>query len=413
LIIVVLSLLELAVARPIYTSKDIRANSGVIKIPLNHRIPSAEDRKAGQTSRQIPTYAPGHNPDEVRSLKTTDDILNYMRVKGNPIIPVKNYYDVEYYGPVTIGTSRPNQTFGVIYDTGSANLWVPSVDCTSSPACKNHRLYNHSASSTYQKNGTPFVLPYGSGTVIGYLSEDLVTFGGLLIQQQTFGETTQEPGDIWTESPFDGILGLAYPIASDPAGVVPPFDNLIAQKLVDQPLFSTYLSSNESTASVLILGGTDTSYYTGKITYATFNILQGFLGYWLITGTDIKVGGQSTGTCFLCPLIVDTGTSVLGMPSAYIQPVLDAIGTVNADCSNVAQLPPLAFTISGIDLVLEPEFYVIYSPSATGALTCQIGIEAVDVGLPLWIVGDPFLRKYYTIFDRGNNQVGFATAIQQ
>jgi hypothetical protein len=288
------------------------------------------------------------------------------------------------------------------------------VDCTTSPACLNHAKYNHSNSYTYVANGEQFVLPYGSGTVIGYLSTDTVTWGGLAINAQTFGETTQEPGDIWTESPFDGILGLAYPIASDPAGVVPPFDNLIQQKLVAQPLFSTYLSSNESTASVLILGGTDTSYYTGKITYAAFNILQGLLGYWLITGTDIKVGGQSTGTCLFCPLIVDTGTSILGMPSAYVQPVLDAIGTVNADCSNVAQLPVLAFTIGGVDLVLEPEFYVIYQPSASGgSITCQIGIEAVDVGLPLWILGDPFLRKYYTIFDRGNNQVGFATAVQR
>jgi hypothetical protein len=330
-----------------------------------------------------------------------------------PIIPQINDYDVEYYGNITVGT--PPQGFSVIFDTGSANLWVPSTDCNdfnTSPACATHNRYNHSQSSTYVANGQIYILPYGSGTVVGYLSSDSVNFGGLNILSQVFGETTIEPGDVWVQSPFDGILGMGYPALSDPAGVVPPFDNLMAQKLIPSGVFSTYLSSNDTDGSVLILGGIDQNYYKGNIQYVPFNLLQGLFGYWLITGGDVLVGGQSTGACLYCPLIVDTGTSIITVPTASASAVLDKIGNVNADCSNVYQLPILTFSINNIQFDLEPEFYVLYQPSSAndGSITCQLGIQAMDVGLGMWILGDPFLRKYYTVFDRDNNQVGFAVA---
>ncbi|NXJ39309.1 PEPA protein, partial [Ciconia maguari] len=144
----------------------------------------------------------------------------------------------EYYGTISIGT--PGQDFTVIFDTGSSNLWVPSVYCAS-PACSNHNRFNPADSSTFIGTNDTLEITYGTGSMTGVLGYDIVTVADINVIDQIFGLSETEPGDFFYYTPFDGILGLAFPSISS-AGATPVFDNMMMEHLVARDLFSVYLS---------------------------------------------------------------------------------------------------------------------------------------------------------------------------
>merc|ERR1712188_296037 len=105
-------------------------------------------------------------------------------------VKINDYQNAQYYGQATVGT--PPQTFDVIFDTGSANLWVPNHKVGLIGLMK-HK-YDSSKSSTYTKNGTEFKIQYGSGPVSGIWSKDTVSIGGQVIKEQDFAEVENAGG---------------------------------------------------------------------------------------------------------------------------------------------------------------------------------------------------------------------------
>ncbi len=105
-------------------------------------------------------------------------------------VPVKDYMNTQYFVDVEIGT--PAQTFTVVPDTGSSNLWIYSSKCWNL-VCLYHSKYDASKSSTYTKNGEKFGITYGSGSIEGTVSEDVSNLGDAT-STIGFGEITSASG---------------------------------------------------------------------------------------------------------------------------------------------------------------------------------------------------------------------------
>jgi saccharopepsin len=323
------------------------------------------------------------------------------------IVPVSNFLNAQYFSEITIGT--PPQTFKVVLDTGSSNLWVPSQQC-GSIACYLHTKYDSSSSSTYKKNGTAFEIRYGSGSLSGFVSEDVMTIGDLKIKNQIFAEATEEPGLAFAFGRFDGILGLGYDTISVNK-IPPPFYNMVEQGLLDEPVFAFYLGdTNNGEESEVIFGGIDESHYTGKLT--TIPLRR--KAYWEVDLDAITLG-DATAELDNTGVILDTGTSLIALPSTLAELLNKEIGAkkgyngqYSIECEKRDSLPDLSFRLSGHDFVITPFDYILEVQGS--CISSFMGMDFPEPVGPLAILGDAFLRKWYSVYDLGKNTVALAAS---
>eukprot|EP00268_Persea_americana_P026817 TRINITY_DN2633_c0_g1_i1.p1 TRINITY_DN2633_c0_g1~~TRINITY_DN2633_c0_g1_i1.p1 ORF type:complete len:511 (-),score=82.13 TRINITY_DN2633_c0_g1_i1:288-1820(-) len=274
-----------------------------------------------------------------KETKEAERLRNY-RVHRNlvdseiDIVSLKNYLDAQYFGVVGIGS--PPQNFTVIFDTGSSNLWIPSSKCYFSIPCYFHAKYKARSSSTYKEIGKSCSIRYGSGSIYGYLSQDNVQVGDLLVKDQVFIEATREASLAFLFAKFDGILGLGFQEISV-GNVVPVWYNMIEQGLIKEEVFSFWLNrdANDSDGGEIVFGGVDPKHFIGEHTYVPVT----HKGYWQFTMGDVLIGNLSTGFCAGgCAAIADSGTSLLTGPTtvvAEINHVIGAEGIVSMECKEV------------------------------------------------------------------------------
>mmetsp|Transcript_30199 Transcript_30199/g.61332 ORF Transcript_30199/g.61332 Transcript_30199/m.61332 type:complete len:214 (-) Transcript_30199:2346-2987(-) len=200
---------------------------------------------------------------------------------------------------------------------------------------------------------------------------------------------------------FDGILGLGFDTIAIGGSTV--FGSAIEQGLVKDPVFAFFLGDEGD--GELTLGGYDESKFTGDLHYVGLQKAT----YWQIKLDGVTMGDYSTSDT---NCIIDSGTSLLVGPKAEVSKLAAKVGATQTpmgqytiDCAKVEGLPDVSFTIDGKDYVLAGKDTVIQSSGL-----CLFAFMGMDLpeGAPKWILGDVFMRSYYTVFDQGNKRLGFA-----
>lgn len=422
---------------PVSTMKEVpsRRTPGIVaRVPLRRRFSRRPQRpwRSRQTGR-----GHGHTPRSLMQLVSA--------TQGDPH---EHPPALEIFGVIHVGT--PPQEFAVAFDTGSGNLLLPAKQCQSI-ACLSHRAYDPSMSATAKEltlldspgyrpaapsasmtNGPPSAdvgvallasspagspqkrekvkIAIGTGDGIGDLVLDRVCLdkGESVCTDQTgiveLMEMSDEPFSIL---PYDGILGLGLPGMSldlrfNLLGNMAEADTLKANR------FAVWLSvEGDGEDSEITFGEFDMNRTATDMLWVPLSSTR--TGMWQTVLTDVFVGSSFLRQCGEqgCQVAFDTGTSVIAGPLPVITALLDRLG-VKEDCTNFDTLPTLGFAIGEYVLNIDPADYVIRTEQR-----CFHQLMAVDLpppSGPIVLLGDPFLKRYYTVYDRESLRIGLAFA---
>jgi len=341
------------------------------------------------------------------------------RAKGKKPVPS------DLYGVLRVGV--PPQEFTVAIDTGSGNILLPSKTCASM-ACKSHRAYDESMSGTstalaflasnasLPDDGTRDVAKIfvGTGAASGYFTTDRVCIGmsADICAKTAVIEATDMDAEPFNLVTFDGILGLGLPEAS----LDKRFNflgNLAEKKALRNDRFAVWMAKpHDDKDSEMTLGGFDTQKLGSEVMWTPVRKLDGgeASGFWEVKVHDVAVNGMKMGICPSggCRAALDTGTSVIAGPTEMINALLTELSVAD-DCSNYETLQKFGFHIDHFVLNIDKTDYVKRTEDS-----CVHQLQALDLPAPkgpIILLGDPFLRRYYTIYDRDSLQVGISLAI--
>jgi len=139
-------------------------------------------------------------------------------------------------------------------------------------------------------------------------------------------------------------------------------------------------------------------------------------GYWMVKLEDVKLGDKLIACSGGCGGVIDSGTSLIAAPFEPFSDLSNAVKELMTDCSDITHLPELHFKLDGVPFSLPPDSFVgdvhgtthkdvaghFRKPTAENR-SCQAALMHVSMDStlgPVWILGMPFFRKYYTVFSQ-------------
>ncbi|KAG8894054.1 hypothetical protein FRB99_001551 [Tulasnella sp. 403] len=330
--------------------------------------------------------------------------------------------DLLYHGPIDIGT--PPQLSNVDFDTGSSDLWLPTTDCD---GCAGP-LFDPGQSDTFRDTGKPFSIQYADGSnTNGSVAYDTVTVAGLTVTNQSFGAITEE-SDSFKSSPMAGLMGLAFPGLAQ-TGDKPFFVNLVEQGTLESDVFSFYLS--RGVAFQLCIGCINSDKFDNPndpIEYFALDptMTENQQLYWNIKAAGFAYGENPIRAPFTA--VIDSGTTLIYIPTSHaallfgtvpgaqMEPSL-GLGVYSVPCD--AKLDPISVKfgdmtsalIGGTEYTINPADFLVGLVSA-GSDRCAYLLTRLhlctgeDLGIDMGILGDEFMKSFYSVFDYEGNRVG-------
>jgi Eukaryotic aspartyl protease len=354
-------------------------------------------------------------------------------------ITLTNYYNVQYSGTIYIGSN--NQSFNLIFDTGSPWLWVPEANtdnigfqstfnCNASTTCSNcaDTLLNQSdinGCGNDTSTTETYTLVYSSGIVQGYLVSDYVSFdAGDTPFRQNF--LVCEDATILQESFVDGIFGMSLKTGNNATSNMPTILTMLqANGIITNQIFSLYINNNPEAygddSSLLMLGGYDTKYASGA--FQNIDVHQDSM-YWQSSLNGFSL--QSNQTVANIPLysksvIFDSGTSHIVMFGEDFLSITNQIrksvqcayelGKYTCQCpgGSLTGFPNLIFEIDSKNFSIPPSLYLSIEENACNFLI-DGSLRFNATTTPYIVLGDVFLRNYYSVFNAENYTISFAPA---
>lgn len=367
-------------------------------------------------------------------------------------------FKTSYSGVLKVGS--PAQDFRVVFDTGSGHVVIPAAECTSE-TCMKHMRYDITASQTalaINADGRPvgemtdqIAIGYGSGEVTGEFVRDKVCLGENLCVSANVVMAIEMSPQPFKSFNFDGIVGLGLSSLAI-ADSFSLFRTLIKSNSLQMPHFGVFLTEGEEGEdSEIAFGGHNVDRLLEPLQWVSVDRPE--FGHWEVHIKAIRIDGQTLRMCEdgTCRGVVDSGTSHLGVPAPYNTEVSELLQRPAGDLLDcrLVQAPEIEIELDSINLTLHSRNYMRRLPlrdgvtvgSPTGVVVeggpqnnspatvhsgtglpedevvsrhCSPRITRVSIPEPLgpklFILGEPVLHRYYTVFDYASLKVGFGLA---
>ncbi|GJN67732.1 hypothetical protein PLICBS_001760 [Purpureocillium lilacinum] len=344
---------------------------------------------------RYPVTAKTKMPSTFGKRQTTVDIISQNE---------GTFYTID----LVLGT--PGQKVTVVFDTGSAELWV-------NPNCSNaydptlcSKFGRFTGSTTLVDAHVKNEIRYGTGGVELAYVYDYVQLGSAKLKQQVFGVALNSnftATGIMGAGPMGNTWNSSYPLI---------IDSLVQQGFIKSRAFSLDLRNMGDNRGSVTFGGLDTKKFSGSLEKRPIipatNTPDKAIRYWVyMDGMSVSSGNGTTTPVFDkvngVPVFLDSGGTLSQLPTYVVKELLKSFPSAKKNGKVYTVECPARDSKMTIDFKFGNT--TVYAPVNDfiwrSGKYCILGAFENDKDA---ILGDSFLRAAYVVYDQDNKNIYIA-----